>query len=66
MAKTVFDVLNDKIQDQIDSATDFLKAGGPKDYPQYREAYGLIRGLEAAQQHIDDLARSHREGDFND
>ena len=63
MAKTVFDVLNDKIQDQIDSATDFLKAGGPKDYPQYREAYGLIRGLEAAQQHVHDLARSHMEGD---
>jgi len=40
MAKTVFDVLKDKLQDQIDSATEFLKAGGPKDYPQYREAYG--------------------------
>ena len=66
MGKTVFDVLKDKLQDQIDSATEFLKAGGPKDYPQYREAYGLIRGLEAAQQNIDDLARSHMESDFND
>lgn len=66
MAKTVFDVLKDKLQEQIDSATEFLKAGGPKDYPQYREAYGLIRGLEAAQQHIEDLARAHMESDYND
>mgnify|MGYP005991527749 FL=1 len=66
MAKTVFDVLREQLQSQIDNATEFLKAGGPKDYSQYREAYGLIRGLEAAQQNIDDLARSHMESDFND
>ena len=66
MAKTVFDVLTSKLQDQIDSATDFLRAGGPKDYAQYREAYGLIRGLEAAQQHIKDLAKSHMESEYND
>ena len=61
MAKTVYDVLTSKLQDQIDSATDFLRAGGPKDYAQYREAYGLIRGLEAAQQHI-----KHMESEYND
>lgn len=64
--KTVFDVLHEQMQGQIDNATEFLKAGGPKDFGQYREAYGLIRGLEAAQQLTKDLARSHTESDFND
>jgi len=61
MAKTVLDVLNDKIDEQISSATDFMKSGGAKDYAQYREVYGLIRGLEAAKGHVSDLVRSHLE-----
>ena len=31
MAKTVFDVLKDKLNEQIESATLFLQSGGPKD-----------------------------------
>lgn len=59
MAKTVFDVLNERLDEQISSATDFLKSGGAKDYAQYREVYGLIRGLEAAKSHSTDLLRNH-------
>ena len=48
MAKTVFDVLKDKIDGDISSAQSFLSAGSPKDYAAFREVVGLIRGLEAS------------------
>jgi uncharacterized protein (UPF0297 family) len=66
MAKTVFDVLKDKLNEQIESATLFLQSGGPKDFAQYKEAYGLIRGLQTAQQHITDLERTYTESEYND
>ena len=63
MAKTVFDVLTDKIDDQISSATQFLTGGSPKDYASYREVVGLIRGLEASKSYIEDLSRNFMEND---
>ena len=57
MAKTVFDVLVDQMQADIDSATAFLGKGSANDYAAYRETCGLIRGLQAAQQYVVDLSR---------
>ena len=47
MAKTVFDVLKEKIEADIVSAKDFLAGGGAKDFSQY----------------IQDLSRNYLEGD---
>ena len=63
MAKTVFDVLTDKIDEQISSATQFLAGGSPKDYPAYREVVGLIRGLETSKSYIEDLSRNYMDDD---
>ena len=63
MAKTVFDVLKDKIDDDMSSAQSFLYAGSPKDYANYREVVGLIRGLEATKSYIEDLAKNYMEDD---
>ena len=63
MAKTVFDVLKDKIEDDISSAQSFLTAGSSKDYAHYREVVGLIRGLEASKSYVEDLARNYMEND---
>ena len=63
MAKTVFDVLKDKIDDDISSAQSFLNAGSPKDYANYREVVGLIRGLEASKSYVEDLSRNYMEND---
>ncbi len=63
MAKTVFDVLKDKIDGDISSAQSFLNAGSAKDYANYREIVGLIRGLEASKLYIEDLARNYMEND---
>jgi hypothetical protein len=63
VAKTVFDVLTDRIDDQISSATQFLTGGSPKDYAAYREIVGLIRGLEASKSYIEDLSRNYMDND---
>jgi len=63
MAKTVFDVLKDKIDGDISSAQSFLNAGSPKDYANYREVVGLIRGLEVSKSYIEDLAKNYMEND---
>ena len=63
MAKTVFDVLTNNIDEQISSAQRFLSGGSPKDYAEYREVVGLIRGLEASKSYVEDLARNYMEND---
>ena len=63
MAKTVFDVLTERIDEEISSAQVFLKGGAAKDYPQYKEIVGLIRGLEAGKEFIADLSRNYMDND---
>ena len=63
MAKTVFDVLTQQIEEQKLSSTQFLISGGPKDFAQYKEVTGLIRGLEVSKQLIEDLSRNQMEED---
>ena len=66
MAKTVFDVLKDRIDGDISSAQSFLNAGSPKDYANYREVVGLIRGLEASKSYVEDLSRNYMDDDNGD
>ncbi len=47
MAKTVFDVLRDKINEDKASLQVFLSGGGAKDFAEYRELTGKIRGYGA-------------------
>ena len=63
MAKTVFDVLKDRIDENVSSAQSFLNAGSAKDYADYREVVGLIRGLEASKSYMEDLAKNYMEND---
>lgn len=66
MAKTVFDVLKERIEEQKSSAVDFLVGGSMKDYAEYRNVCGLVRGLDTALSHIEDLSRNYLEDDDND
>jgi hypothetical protein len=63
MTTTVFDVLIGKIEEDISSAKEFLSNGSPKDYSEYREVCGLIRGLASAQKTVKDLSRNFEERD---
>ena len=63
MAKTIFDVLKDKLEEDRSSALQFLGGGGAKDFAQYKEITGLIRGLEACHNYVEDLSRNYMDED---
>ena len=58
MAKTVLDVLKEKLEEDKASAVEFITAGGAKDFAMYKETTGLVRGLETCLQYIEDLSRN--------
>jgi len=61
MAKTVFEVLVEKITDQKRSNEEFIRTGAAKDYAAYKEVCGVLRGLDTALREINDLSRIHME-----
>jgi hypothetical protein len=61
MGKTVFDVLNEKINEHKSSAMEFLADGGCKDFSHYKNLCGLIQGLSVAQREVNDLMRNFME-----
>lgn len=63
MAKTVFDVLDEKIAELQTAQEQMMYQGVPKDFPAYREAVGAIRGLALARREIADLSQNFRESD---
>lgn len=63
MAKTVMDLLGEKIQEQIDLLIGSLSDGVVKDYAEYKDMCGAIRGLRTAQREINDLVRKLKEED---
>ena len=66
MAKTVFDVLIEKFEEDVASSADFLINGGAKDYAEYREVAGRVRGLRLAIQSTKDLSRSQMDEEDDD
>lgn len=63
MAKTIFDVLKDKLEEDRSSALQFLGGGGAKDFAQYKEVTGMVRGLETCIGYVEDLSRNMEEYD---
>jgi len=63
MAKTVFDVLEEKLAEQQRSQEEFINGGGAKDFAEYKESCGVIRGLTIARREMQDLAKNYRDAD---
>lgn len=57
----VFELLNSKLQDRIQDMEMSLSNGSAKDYAEYRELCGVIRGLRSAQMEVQDLASRLKE-----
>ena len=66
MAKTVFDVLKEKLTEQKRSSEEFIQSGAAKDFAEYREVCGVLRGLDTALREINDLSRSYSWDDEDD
>jgi hypothetical protein len=63
MSKTVFDVLIEKFEEDVASSSQFLCSSGAKDFAEYKEVVGRIRGLQLAIQTTKDLQRNFTEDD---
>jgi uncharacterized protein (UPF0297 family) len=63
MANTVFGVLIERIEEQKSSAIEFLTSGGPKDFAEYKDVCGLVRGLQTARSLVEDLSRNYMKDD---
>jgi hypothetical protein len=63
METKIFEVLTGKITDQIRQHIESLSDGVAKDYANYKELCGAIRGLRTAQMEINDLVRKLKENE---
>lgn len=61
--KTVFDEQLKEIRTLISQQVDVLTKGAAKDYPEYREHVGVIRGLRAMENHINNLKQIQERAD---
>jgi hypothetical protein len=61
METKLFEVLDGKFKDQIESLKQVVSDGGAKSYDHYKELCGNIRGLQTAQYELADLVRKLKE-----
>ena len=59
--KTWFQVILDEIEKRIAQLNDQLGRGCAKNFEEYRELVGQIKGLRATGVYIQDLARAYQE-----
>jgi len=63
MDARAFHYLQDQNQKRRQDLLEYLGTGSAKDYAEYREVVGVIRGLLQANQNIEDLADRLKEND---
>ena len=63
MDERVLDILNKKLEAQVESFRAILCDGGAKSFDHYKELSGTIRGLQLAQYELGDLVRKLKEND---
>jgi hypothetical protein len=63
MDTQVLDYLRGKLQEELKSVEESLAQGVAKDYAEYQNLCGVIRGLLTAQREINDLLRRVKEHD---
>ena len=62
---TVFEVLFEKIDEEIESVSGAVANGSAKTYDEYQKLCGVIKGLNIAKAHVEDLRRT-TEKDYED
>jgi len=63
MDKKLIEIINKKLEAQIESFRSVLCDGGAKSYDHYKELCGTIRGLQTAQYELGDLVRKLKDSD---
>ena len=63
MDPKIFELLNKKLEAQIEGFNAVLRDGGAKSFDHYKELSGTIRGLQLAQYELGDLVRKLKDND---
>ena len=63
MDTQVLEYLKGKLQEEVRAAEENLARGAAKDYAEYQNLCGVIRGLLTAQREINDLLRKVKDYD---
>ena len=63
MDHKLLDILNGKLNEQVQQLVDVVSAGGAKSHEHYKELCGTIRGLQTAQMELADLVRKTKDYD---
>ncbi len=63
MDTQVLDYLSGKLQEEIKAIEENLARGAAKDYAEYQNLCGVIRGLLTAQRELNDLLRKVKDYD---
>jgi len=63
MDPKLLELINRKLEAQIESFRAILCDGGAKSYDHYKELSGTIRGLQLAQYELGDLVRKLKDSD---
>lgn len=63
MDSTVFGHLQRKINERVEDIIESIASGGLKDFAEYKEKCGVIRGLRLAHMEISDLAGRLKENE---
>ena len=66
MADHVLELLVKKLQDRVEQVSESLRDGSARDYAEYRNLCGVVRGLELAQMETNDLLRRLKENENDD
>jgi len=66
MADTIWNTLIEKYEVEVEVLQKHLAGGRVKDFEEYRDLCGAIRGLRIAQKLTDDLSRAYMEDDDNE
>ena len=66
MAKTWFQVISDEVEKHIADLQEFLGTRGAKNYEQYCEICGQIKGLRATQMYVEELGKAYAKGEYDE
>ena len=59
MAKTIYDVLDERLVEQQKTVEEFITSGSPEDFAKYKDACGVYRGLAIARRELQDLLQNY-------
>ncbi len=66
MPKTLFDVIKDPINEQIDRISQVVVLGNIESFNEYQRLAGVIQGLTSALNIVKDLEQKQMEFDYDD